>query len=185
MGKPMIRRTYECNDCQAMFEVDCNSNDPDPECPACNMVLEWRPKGFAIGGSIEGKAVKYAQDVMENDYGLTNFKDNNRQGDVGFIDPTRKTAAKLDEIGQRESEAGREVIERMKAIDPALKPQVDGFFGGQTASIGQNRVPVTQLIAAGKMGPAAGVDPMAALHKMGKEGRLPTNYRIIARDKLS
>ena len=180
----MIRRTYECNDCQAMFEVDCNSNDPDPECPACNMVLEWRPKGFAIGGSIEGKAVKYAQDVMENDYGLTNFKDNNRPGDVGFIDPTRKTAAKLDEIGQRESEAGREVVERMKAIDPQLKPQVDGFFGGQTASIGQNRVPVTQLIQGGKMGPSANVDPMAALHKLGKEGKLPNNFKIIARDKM-
>ena len=38
------------------------------------------------------------------------------------------------------------------------------------------------MIAAGKSGPGADVNPMEYLHKMGKAGKLPNNYRIIARD---
>lgn len=180
----MIIRTYRCEDCQTVFEISCESgNDGDPPCPTCEKVLQWQPSSFNITGA-KSKAVDMAQDIMEKDYGLANFKDNNREGDVGYIDPTRKTAAQIDAIGQRESEAGREVVSRMKDITPELKPAVDGFFGGQSVSIGQNRVPVSQMIQAGKQGPAAGIDPMAALHKLGREGKLPKNYNIIARSKL-
>jgi len=178
-----VVRTYECMDCSAVYEVTHESGDePFPDCPNCSKVLEWRPQRFNTTTN-KTKAVDLTQQVLEQDFGLTNYKDNLREGDVGYIAPTKTTAEK-DVIMQRESEAGREVVQRMKQIDPQLKPQVDGFFGGQTAAIGNNRVPVTQLIQAGKMGPGAGVDPMAALHKLGKQGKLPQNYKIIARDKL-
>ena len=180
----MIVRTYECLDCKSVYEVTHDSgDDPFPDCPNCSKVLEWRPQRFATTTN-KAKAVDFTQSVLENDFGLTDYKDNMREGDVGYIDPTRKTTAEKDVAMQRESEAGREVVERLKQIDPQLRPQVDGFFGGQTAAIGQNRVPVQQLIQAGKTGPGAGVDPMAALHKMGKEGKLPNNFKIIARDKM-
>ena len=181
---PVIR-TYACSGCDSIFEVWCESgNDSDPDCPTCSKVLQWQPKGFAIGGSPEGKAAKVAQDIMENDFGLTDYKDNSRPGDVGYIDPTRKTAAEKDAIMQRESEAGREVVKRMKdAATPSIQKQADNFFGGQQVAIGQNRVSAQQLIAAGKSGPGGGVDPMAALHKMGQAGKLPVTGRIIARSK--
>lgn len=182
----MIYRTYQCSECEALFEVAHDSGDePYPDCPVCSKVLEWRPQRFAIGGSNTSKGVDLAQQVMERDFGLTNYKDNNKEGDVGYIAP-RKTVAENDAIMQRESEAGREVVKRMSEITevkPELKPQVDSFFGGQTATIGQNRVPIQQLIQAGKTGPGAGVDPMKALHEMGKQGKLP-RPQIMARAGL-
>ena len=180
-----IIRTYACGDCEAIFEMWCESSDElDPPCPNCEKELKWQPKGFAIGGSNQSKAVKVAQDMLENDYGLTNYKDNNKPGDVGYIDPTRKTAAEKDAIMQRESEAGREVLKRMQEVaTPTIQKQADNFFGGQMTAIGQNRVPAQQLIAAAKSGPGAGVDAMAALHKLGSEGKLPNNTRVIARHR--
>lgn len=181
----MIYRTYECMECGQQFEVAHESgNESFPDCPVCSKVLQWRPQSFSIGGSNTSKGVDMAQQVLEQDYGLTNYKDNNREGDVGYIAP-RKTAAELDNQMQRESEAGREVVKRMNEITevrPEHQKQVDTFFGGQTATIGQNRVSVQQLIQGAKIGPA-GVDPMKALHELGKQGRLP-KPQIMARAGL-
>ena len=79
----MIRRTYQCGDCEKIFVFECNADDGDPPCPNpdCDKVLDWRPQSFAIGGSNEGKAVAIAQDIMEMDYGLSDFKDNNKPGE--------------------------------------------------------------------------------------------------------
>lgn len=180
----MIYRTYACADCDAVFEVTCESgNDPDPDCPVCSKVLEWRPTRFAIGGSTEGKAVKIAQEIMEKDFGLTNYKDNNKPGDVGYIDPTRKTVAEADSIGQRDAEIEREVRKNIEFVSPEIKPelqkQADNFFGGQTVKIGQNQIPASQMIAAGKMGPGANVNPISLLHKAGQAGKLPTRFRMV------
>ena len=181
-----IIRTICCGDCDAIFEQWCESSDElTPPCPNCEKEMQWQPGGFAIGGSHESKAVSIAQEMLEKDYGLTNYKDNNKPGDVGYIDPTRKTAAEKDAIMQRESEAGREVLARMKDIaTPDIQQKADNFFGGQQVSIGQNQVSARQLISAGKSGPGAEVNPMAALHKMGQAGKLPNNARILARAKL-
>lgn len=181
-----IIRTYVCSDCEAVFEQWCESSDElTPPCPNCEKEMQWQPAGFSIGGSNESKAAQIAQDVMEKDFGLTNYKDNNRPGDVGYIDPTRKTVAEKDAIMQRESEAGREVVKRMQdVVTPTIQKQADNFFGGQQVAIGSNRVSAQQLISAGKSGPAADVNPMAALHQLGKAGKLPNNARIIARHKI-
>jgi DNA-directed RNA polymerase subunit RPC12/RpoP len=169
----LIYRTYACDDCGTEWEYHHDSGDePVPDCPTCSKVLQWQPRGANIIGN-KAKAIDYAQKVMEEDYGLTNFKDNNKEGDVGYIAP-RKTAAELDSIGQRESEAGREVLNRMTQIAPELQQKADSFFGGQMATIGQNTVPVANLIAAGKSGPAADTNPMALLHEAGRQGKLPT-----------
>lgn len=180
----MIIRTYQCVDCEAYFEVECSSNDPDPPCPACEKILEWKPVRFAIGGSQEGKAVALAQEIMEQDYGLTNFKDNNKEGDVGYIDPTRKTAAERDAQLQREAEAGREFQKRLTDnATPEQKKQVDTFFSGQSLTVGQNRIPAQTMLANAKAGPEAktGLGAMDHLHRLGREGKLPSNMRIVAR----
>ena len=179
----MIYKTFACSDCDSIFEVFCESSDPDPDCPTCSKVLQWTPSKVSIGGSTEGKAVKIAQDIMENDYGLTNFKDNNKPGDVGYIDPTRKTLAERDALGQRDAEIEREVRKTVEFSSPDIKPelqrQADNFFGGQSVKIGQNSIPASQMIAAGKIGPAADVNPINLLHKAGQAGRLPTRYKMV------
>ena len=181
----MIVRTYQCDDCKAMFEVTHESgNDPFPDCPRCNTVLEWRPQRIAIGGSHESKAVDYAQTIMEQDFGLGNFKDNNREGDVGYIDPLRKTAAEMDAQGQRDSEIGRAIVEKF-SVPAQDQAKVDGFFGGQTVKIGQNSIPVQQMIAMGKSGPGV-TDPMALFHSGIKSGKVPkVQTNIMARADMS
>ena len=83
----MIRRTYFCDNCEREFVFECASDAPDPPCPNpdCDKVLDWRPTSFAIGGSTEGKAVAQTYKTLEEDYGLTNFRDNARAGDSGII----------------------------------------------------------------------------------------------------
>lgn len=168
----MIRRTYQCAECEKVFTFECNADDGDPVCPNpdCDKVLEWRPVSFAIGGSNEGKAVNYAQKIMEQDYGLTNFKDNTREGDNSII-MRQETKAETELVE-------REVREQMRAIeaDPAKSQQ---FWGGNAG----NPAPLTSMtgqsmIAMAKVGPQA-VDPMAMLHSGVKKGTIPSPQQMM------
>ena len=87
----MIIRTYRCNDCQELFEVTCESSDGDPDCPFCARELVWQPKSFAIT-TTKSKAVDVTQQIMEEDYGLTDFNDNMREGDIAAKTPVRPRA---------------------------------------------------------------------------------------------
>src|SRR5258707_8167239 len=84
---PVIR-TYECTDCFTVFECMLDSgSDPDPECPQCSRVLEWRPGMFSVKTN-KSRAIDVTQEIMETDYGLTNFKEAPREGDVSAIMPS-------------------------------------------------------------------------------------------------
>lgn len=168
----MIRRTYQCPDCERVFAYECNSDDPDPPCPNpdCDKVLEWRPVSFAIGGSNEGKAVKIAQKIMEQDYGMTNFRDNSREGDNSII-MRQETRAETELVE-------REVREQMRAIeaDPAKSQQ---FWGGNAG----NPTPLTSvtgqsMIQMAKVGPQA-TDPISLLQQGVKGGKIPTPQQMM------
>ena len=180
----MIIRTYECEDCKETFEVTCESNDGDPDCPFCAKVLEWRPQKFAITG-VKSKAIDFTQKVLEEDYGLTNWKDNNRPGESAAIMPSENTAQR--EARLRIETEVRELAEQVKKTpeNPAQAQAVNAFWGGpagQTGSVAApNQLMAQTLIASAKAGPQPGVDAMGALHNMGKAGKLPNNVRIVAR----
>lgn len=163
----MIRRTYQCVNCEQVFAVECNADDGDPFCPNpdCDKVLEWRPQGFAIGGSMEGKAVAYTQRVLEDDYGLSNFRDNAREGDTSIIQrqETRVEAEKVE----------RELREQTAAIqnDPQKTAQFWGANSGNPTSL--NSMTGQSMIAMAKVGPQS-VDPIAMLHSGVKSGKIPT-----------
>src|SRR6516162_5916553 len=87
MPRNMIYRTYQCIDCNYIFEIECESSSTeDPPCPECDKVLDWVPGMFSIKTE-RSRAVDYTQKVIEEDYGLTDLKDNNREGDVAFKPP--------------------------------------------------------------------------------------------------
>lgn len=166
--------TYECEDCKAIFEVTHESaDDPVPDCPNCSRVLEWRPKGFSIGGSPEGKAADITYKMLEEDYGMTNFKDNNREGDIGVVMP-RDTTAEKEKIE-------REIMEMSQQVTQPANPAASNAFWGGPSQGGLKSVTGQTLLASAKAGPAAGVDAMAALHDLGKQGKLPNNFKIIGR----
>jgi len=150
----MIRRTYQCPNCENVFSIECASDAPDPECPNpdCNKVLEWRPQSFAIGGSNASKAVGITQQIMEQDYGLTNFKDNARAGDIAIV-PHHETKVEAEKVE-------REFREQMAQVDKQQVAQFWGANAGQATTLGS--VTGQSLIAMAKAGPAS-VDPIGAL----------------------
>lgn len=177
----MITRSYECIDCNALFECDHASGEEDfPDCPACAKVLEWRPKPFAITG-IKSKAIDVTQEILENDFGMTNFKEHRHEGDIAAIIPTETTHDRETRM-KIEAEV-REMAEQVKTPEnPAQAAAVDAFWGGPAGqAAAPNTMMAQTLLASAKLGPQAGVDPMRALHTMGKEGKLPNNMRIVAR----
>ena len=161
----MIRRTYQCPNCDKIFTVQCESNAPDPACPNpdCDKVLEWRPQSFAIGGSVEGKAVALTQNILENDYGLSNFKDNTRAGDNSIIQ-RQETRAEADKVE-------REFHEQMAQVDQSKSNAFWGSSSGQAT--GLHTMTGQSLIAMAKHGPAA-ADPIALLNQGVKSGKIPT-----------
>jgi hypothetical protein len=85
-----VVRHYECDECGCKFEkFHFEKPIQIPECPGCNAIATAQkqvPAGFSIG-SDKSKAMDLTQDILEKDYGVSNFKDNMRAGDVAAITP--------------------------------------------------------------------------------------------------
>src|SRR5215469_11092109 len=79
----MVTRTYKCPSCDQRFRVfGMGSNDDAPPCPKCQWLeSEWVPERVAIAGS-HSKAMDTSQRIFEQEFGLTNFNDMQREGDV-------------------------------------------------------------------------------------------------------
>ena len=79
-----IVRTYGCGDCGRFIEVTLTMeqvDDPPPDCPHCATVsMQQQFKPIAIGGSIVGKAVKLAETIAHEDYGVADMHHDTRQG---------------------------------------------------------------------------------------------------------
>ena len=79
-----IVRTYACPECNNFIEVTLNADQweaPPPSCPVCDaheMQQEFRP--VAIGGSLRSKASKIAEDIIEKDYNVADFKAEGKEG---------------------------------------------------------------------------------------------------------
>lgn len=83
-----IVRTYLCEDCGTRFDkLHFDRSEPAPECPGCQALAARQvPAGFAIGGNAS-KAGDLAYDIMSKEYGLSNMRDNLREGDIAVVTP--------------------------------------------------------------------------------------------------
>lgn len=170
---PVIR-TYECLDCLTVFEVTLDSgNDGDPDCPNCNRVLEWRPGMFSIATN-KSKAMNVTQQIMEEDYGLTNWKDGNREGDVAAIIPS-ETRAQRDARERATAAVDMELAKAKPALNDAQAEAIKGFWGAGTPAAPPAINPAS-LLAGAKSGPQ-GHDAMAMLHK----AKPPFRFKVVAR----
>src|SRR5215470_17509578 len=96
----MVIRTYLCEECNTQFEVACESgSDGDPDCPNCAVVLQWVPSRMNIG-TVKSKAIDYTQKMVEQDYGLSNMNDGNREGDVAYKAPAPMQTNERETIEQ-------------------------------------------------------------------------------------
>src|SRR5215469_8769090 len=164
----MIRRTYQCNDCEQYFTIECAPEDPDPKCPnpACDQVLDWRPQKLTIGGSIEGKAVNETYKTLEQDYGLSNFKDNAQAGETGII-------------RRHETKAESELVEREFREQVAqMSPEKTAQFWGGAAGAPTAMTSATghSLIQMAKVGPQ-GPNPMTMFHNAAVKNKISRDPR--------
>jgi hypothetical protein len=163
----MIIRTYRCEDCQEVFEVTCESSDGDPDCPYCSREMQWQPTRFAIG-TTKGKAIDVTQKIMEEDYGLTDFNDNMREGDIAAKTPVRGREER-ETIEQAERDA-----KEFAASAANMSPQAKEFFSGNAARA--NVAAAAFADAKASRGQHTGMDLMA---EAGRRGELPLNYRLV------
>jgi predicted DNA-binding WGR domain protein len=164
----MIRRTYQCENCEQYFTIECNAADPDPFCPNpdCDKVLDWRPQKLTIGGSIEAKAADQTYRTLETDYGLSNFKDNAQAGESGII--RRQETKQETELVEREF---REQISQMS-------PEKTAQFWGQNAgaATGMQSMTGKSLIEMAKVGPQ-GQNPMTQFQNAAVKAKVSRDPR--------
>jgi hypothetical protein len=126
---------------------------------------------LTIGGSHASKAVDLTQSIMEQDYGLTNFKDNTRAGDTAII-PHHETKVETEKVE-------REFREQMAAVRPE---QVNQFWGANAGSpTSLTSMTGQSLIAMAKAGPAS-VDPIAALQGQLKRSGVPASPAAMVKE---
>ena len=130
----LVARTYRCAVCKTTVTLRQESAEGAPDCPTCHGDTDWQPGGFTITGA-KSQAVDIAQRVVEKQFGLTDLKDNTREGEAAF----------------------KPTVQQSKMID--------NYWADQSAQIGENRIPMQTLLAGAKSGPSAGPDPVTLLHR--------------------
>lgn len=173
-GAPVVRvRTYECDDCEQQFSFSHHGQDETlPECPFCAAAAKRIPNSFNITG-IKAKAIDIAQQIMEEDYGMTDANDNLREGDTAFKGPSPvQTAEREAMVQQIKDTLGPEVVPEH------LVPQVNEFWKNQQTpamppeAVAQQEARIQTARATAPQAAAAGEDPMALLHKAKPKMRL-------------
>lgn len=121
-----IVRKYRCPDCserlgqEFTFEkMHFDRSEPPPECPGCLMASIPAPGGFAIGGSVQSKAVNETFNEMQR-MGFTDMKDSLREGDTA-----------------------------VPRLPQPLQTAVDGYWGGGSQLINAARAHAQQARAEG------------------------------------
>jgi|SRR5215475_284628 len=95
-----IVRTYQCEDCNHRLEVTLAADDWDaapPPCPECErraMRQDFKP--IAIGGSTSARAHAITEDILSNDYHVSDMqREHRREGvpTVRYKDQTKNIPA--------------------------------------------------------------------------------------------
>lgn len=138
--------TCRCNDCGTVFSRVLKSESaPNPKCPNRSCRKEQRERGLdltkaqapAAVGSVTARAVDTTAEIVMQDHGLSDLRDNVRQGETS----TPKLA-------------------------PNLQHQVDNFFNpsGLRKATGINGAALAQQAMAGAFTSKDAFNPMAGQH---------------------
>lgn len=182
-----FRRTYRCDDCLLEWRVQVDTIDaPVDDCPVCAAKAREEMPMPALGTN-KGRAVDLAQKIAEEDFGLTNMRDNQREGDTAMIGPSAMQTAERETI-TRELMA---LAQQTKAEGQAMAPEVEaavenlanpgGFWQNQPMTTGEM---ITQAKPFQDQQKAEGIDPVRMLQDGVSGAGLQPKYRVIARDKM-
>lgn len=193
------RRRYQC-ECGFIFDMRHESLDePMPDCPRCVEMgqaaaagVDWVPPLPAIG-TTKGKAIDLAQKIAEEDFGMTNMRDNQRPGDSAFLPDapiqTAEAEKQLREIMEASAALATQLPQpigqpapdgtRSWITDPAS--QRDNFFQGNLGGAAEGTIGQAEAAKAASAAAAAdGVDPVGLLERGRLSGNMPMRLNVIS-----
>lgn len=179
----LIRRRYRCDVCAFTFEMRHKSSDePMPDCPKCVEAgaevagVAYIPPRPAIG-TTKGKSIDLAQRIAEEDYGLTDFNDNQRVGDIAFKPPAPMHTA------EREAE----IRALMQAGVPADLPKehqekAANFWQGNAGGSAEQTI-ATQAVGKEASAKARdqGSEPLGILERGRATGNMPFKLNVMSK----
>lgn len=182
-----VRRTYKCNDCFLEWTERHDSADsPVADCPVCALKAEQVRRPVAVTTN-KSRAIDYTQRMVEEDYGLTNFADNQRVGDNAIIGPSPMQTAEREAMTRAMVEAGLPA-----ELTQDQQQMAKGFWGSGTPAPTGNPVVDQVLQAAVQSAPAGaaiarseGVDPVGLIHEASSKGLMNMKLHVAARGEMS
>lgn len=161
--------TYRCSDCGSQFNKIVWPGDSEPECPTCAHAppMARIPGMFAIATNVS-RAIDFAQKMAETQYGLTDLKDNLRDGDIAAPKPQMQTPEALNKL-TREMREQYEASVSQAPADPVMAQ--NSFFQGGGATGGALPQADPQAIAAySAETKASGADAVSLVEKAKNKG---------------
>ena len=137
-----IVRTYMCDECGTKFDkLHFESSEPAPPCPGCEALsARQTPAGFSIG-TTKGQALDITQRIVEEDYGMSNMRDNMREGDVAAIATPQINQAAATFFQQSPQRA---------APSAMMQSAIASAKSGAALARAENRSPLTMIQRAAK-----------------------------------
>lgn len=201
----LLRRRYRCEDCNLVFDARHESADePPPPCPRCPPESAAEPAYIAPMPALnttKAKAIDLAQQMAEEDYGLTDINDNQRAGDIAYKPPppmsTAEREREIREMVEREAQVAaslptglimpdgsRGVVseeQRNVLVDPSM--QAANYWQGNAGGFAEQTVGDSATAAAASAAAREqGVDPVGILERGRKEGNMPMRLNVVGRE---
>lgn len=185
-----ISRKYLCDDCTGEFtRLHWDREEPVPECPYCASATARNiPGTFSITG-VKAKAIDIAQQIAEEDYGLTNMRDNLREGDIAAMGPSAPQTAEREEIVREMQGAFGDAAGTPEHLERNIQ---EFWHTGTPSSIppeaqAARDMKVAEARAASAVARTDGADPIELLHKAEKAAnpRGGMNLHVMSRAKLN
>lgn len=175
-----IKRLYRCSDCRTEIRQEVTDPaTPAPDCPTCAMAVEWQAPKPALGTN-KGRAVDYAQRMAEEDYGMTNMRDNVQVGETAAMDAPPLNTVEREKIIKEAVEAGA-ALEQAIQLAPDQAAMAANFFTNQPLG-GVAGGSAMELAKSTKSDPGS-TDAVGLLEKGRDQGRMRMRVHVAASDE--
>lgn len=181
-----IRRTYACSDCNNQFKAFHDSPDePAPNCPFCAQVSNVTYIAPHVAQlTNKSKAVDYAQRMAEEDYGLTNMRDNQREGDTAIMAPDPMQTAERETLVRDLIEAGAtEAAAAMAVPEDLQKAAKNVWQGALPTATGPQQTTLAQVAPISAQQKAQGVDAVGILERGRETGSMKLRLPVVGNDR--
>lgn len=177
-----VSRTYLCTDCSHEFsKLHLDREERETECPRCAEQTVHQLPGRINIGTNKGKAIDYVQKMAEEDYGLTDMRDNQRAGDIAAMGPSHMQTAEREQVQQQIAEAIRATAGEGTPISPEVMSVVEGQGGYWKGGMGQD-TSVTSVAAPKAPGARDNVGMLEAARDRGISNNV--RYDVVARSDM-